>query len=169
MTVRRHISATICFIILVSSAIVYAHPDSGLLPDAIAETEYKIVIDLNPDDIETRNRLGIVLYRKNKLKEALEQFEAVLKVRPGDFNAHDGTGLVKMKQKQYEDAVRWFKKAIALNEKDAMVHYHLGLAYKSLGDYDRAVREFRKTLNIKHDREILKELNKLEQLSVEKR
>ena len=65
--------------------------------------------------------------------------------------------------------MRGFEKAIALNGKDAMVHYHLGLAYKSLGDYDGAVREFRITLGIKHDSEILKELNKLEQLLVEKR
>ena len=169
MIVKTFLVLLINFFLTAISAVAYAHPESGFLPDAIAETEYRIVIDLNPDDIVTRNRLGVVLYRKGKLKEALKQFKAVLAIKPDDFDAHDGTGLVIMKQGRYEDAVKWFKKAIALNKNDAMVYYHLGLAYKMLGDYKGAVKELERTLRLKENVKVSEELKRLEQLLLKKR
>ena len=114
-------------------AVSLAHPETGFLPDAIAEMEYKMVLDLNPTDLRTRNKLGIVLYRKNRLKEAQLQFGQVLKAAPKDFDAHDGMGLVKIKERSYADAVAWFAKAISLNGADTMVHYNQGFAYEQLG------------------------------------
>ena len=147
--------------IVIPAGTVYAHPDTGYLPDAIAETEYRIVIELDPGDIETRNKLGIVLYRKNKLEEALKQFKAVLKLRPGDFDAHDGTGLVLMKQGRYEKAIKWFEKAVELNRKDAMVYYHLGSAYKVSGEMEKAIKGYEKSLSLKKNDDVLRELNEL--------
>ncbi len=148
-----------CFISILAVDIAHAHPDSGFLPDAIAETEYRIVIELDPNDIETRNKLGIVLYRKGKLNEALDQFKTVLKLEPGNFDAHDGTGLIMMKQQRYKDAITWFNRATALNNTDAMVYYHLGSAYKTTGETKKAITNYERSLSIKNNSIFLNELN----------
>ena len=110
-----------------------AHPESGFLPDAVAEMEYKMAVELNPRDIATRSKLGIVLYRKNKLREAEREFAAVLKIAPNDFDAHDGMGLIRIKERKYTEAVTWFTRAIALRSDDTMVHYNLGFTYEQMG------------------------------------
>ena len=135
-------------LILLIPASAFAHPESGFLPDAIAEMEYKIVLDINPQDIETRNKLGIVLYRKEKLHEAEKEFSKVLASSPGDFDAHDGMGLVKNKQKKYEEAISWFKKAIAISDEDTMVYYHLGLTYELMGNLVDAEKSYKKALEV---------------------
>ena len=137
-------------VILLIPASAFAHPESGFLPDAIAEMEYKIVLDINPNDIATRNKLGIVLYRKGKLYEAEKEFSKVLDVSPGDFDAHDGMGLVKTKQKKYEEAITWFQKAIAISDEDTMVHYHLGLTYEMTGNLVSAEKSYKKALEVNH-------------------
>lgn len=125
-----------------------AHPETGFLPDAIAETEYRIVLEINPKDVQTRNRLGIVLYRKNKLKEAEREFMEVLQTVGRDFDAHDGMGLVKLKEKKYGDAVAWFQRAIAINSEDTMVYHSLGLALEQLGRLKEAESAYRKGLEV---------------------
>ncbi|AJE02482.1 tetratricopeptide repeat protein [Geobacter pickeringii] len=126
----------------------FAHPETGLLPDAIAETEYRIVLEINPKDIQTRNRLGIVLYRKSKLREAEREFAEVLRSAPKDFDAHDGMGLVKLRQGMTADAIAWFQKAIALNGEDTMVHHGLGLALEQAGRLREAEASYRRGLEV---------------------
>ncbi len=142
------IKALIIAVMIFIPCLAYAHPESGFLPDAIAEMEYKIVLDINPKDIETRNKLGVVLYRKNKLNEAEKEFSKVLEISPKDFDAHDGMGLVRMKQKKYEEAITWFKKAIAISDEDTMVHYHLGCAYEQMGNFVNAEKSYNKALEV---------------------
>ncbi|MEN8265272.1 MAG: tetratricopeptide repeat protein [Nitrospirota bacterium] len=86
------------------------------MPDSVAETEYRIAIDLKPGNIEARNELGHLFYRNNRLDEAIEQFEAVLKIDNDNVTAQKGMGLILMKQKQYEAAEKRFRKALESGE-----------------------------------------------------
>ena len=136
-----------------------AHPETGLLPDAIAETEYKIVLEINPKDITTRTKLGMVLYRKNKLKEAEQQVSEVLTSAPNDFDAHDVMGLIRLKEKKPAEAIAWFQKAIALKSEDTMVHHSLGLALEQSGRYLEAEASYRRGLEV-NDRLLRKGTNR---------
>jgi Flp pilus assembly protein TadD len=143
---------SVCIVLALVLALVPisadAHPETGFLPDAIAEVEYRMVLEINPRDIKTRNRLGIVLYRKNRLKEAEEQFALVLRQSPADFDGHDGMGLVKLKGNRLREAVDWFQRAIVLHDEDTLVHYNLGQSLEGLGRTDEARREYEKALAI---------------------
>ncbi len=138
----------VLIMLVLSPSAAYAHPESGFLPDAVAEMEYKIVLEINPQDIVTGNKLGIVLYNKNKLDEAKQAFTRVLRTSPWDFDAHDGMGLVMIKEKKYAEAVSWFKKAIAILPEDVMVHYHLGFAHEQRGDFNGAECAYKKALTV---------------------
>ncbi len=145
----------------------HAHPETGLLPDAIAEMEYRIVLEITPKDLMTRNRLGIVLYRKNRLKEAEKEFAEVLRTAPNDFDAHDGMGLVKLKEMKCVEAVAWFKKAVSLNSEDTMVYHSLGLALEQLGRVREAEASYRKGLEV-NDRLIGRGVNRDKELERKK-
>ncbi|RII26167.1 MAG: hypothetical protein CXR31_10700 [Geobacter sp.] len=155
---KYFISLCILALLVVPHA-VYAHPETGLLPDAIAETEYKIVLEINPKDITTRTKLGMVLYRKNKLKEAEQQVSEVLKSAPNDFDAHDVMGLIRLKENKPAEAIAWLKKAIALKNEDTMVHHSLGLAFEQAGQYREAEASYRRGLEV-NDRLLRKGTNR---------
>ncbi len=161
MMMINKFALTFLFCLLLAS-LAYAHPESGHIPDSVAETEYRIAIELDPDDIETRYKLGIVLYRKGKIIEAQKQFEEVIRVKPDDFHAHEGIGLVLVKDGDYIDAESWFKKAILINPVDEMVYYHLGRAYKMMGKVEMAIEMYRKSLSLKENIDISNELGELE-------
>ena len=149
----------IFFSVLLLPAPALAHPETGFLPDAIAESEYKIVVQINPADIATRNKLGIVLYRKNKLKEAEEQFLEILKIAPRDFDAHDGMGLVKIKERDFPAALLWVQKAITLSDTDTMVRYNLGLIHEMSGRFQEADTAYRLALAV-NERNLQKGVNR---------
>jgi tetratricopeptide (TPR) repeat protein len=111
MIKEKNIFAAVCFMLFLLPATALAHPESHDMPDAVAETEYKIAIDLNPDDIVTRNKLGNLLYASGRFNEAAEQFKSVLRLRPDDFDAHYGMGLVEKRKGRYKEAVIWLEKA----------------------------------------------------------
>ncbi len=140
-----------------------AHPETGLLPDAIAETEYKIVLEINPRDVSTRTKLGMVLYRKNKLKEAERELSEVLRTMPKDFDAHDVMGLVRLRERNLPEAIAWFQKAIALNGEDTMVHHSLGMALEQSGRFMEAESSYRKGLEV-NERLLRKGVNREKEL-----
>jgi tetratricopeptide (TPR) repeat protein len=160
---KHGVFCTILVFSVLMPGLVHAHPETGLLPDAIAEMEYRIVLDITPNDIATRNKLGIVLYRKNKLQEAEKEFAEVLRVAPNDFDAHDGMGLVKFKETKTIEAVAWFQKAIVLNSEDTLVHHSLGLALEQLGRLQEAAASYRKGLEV-NERLLHKGVNKGKEL-----
>lgn len=113
-----------------------AHIEKGYMPDAIADMEYRILLEFQPDDTVTRNKLGMVLYRLERLDEAEGEFGQVLKIDPDNFNAMDALGLVRARQGKAEQAIKLFRAAIAIKADDSLVYYHLG---QSLEQSNRAV------------------------------
>lgn len=118
------------------------------MPDAVAEMEYQILLDFQPEEVEIRNKLAMVLFRKQKFKEAEAELRTVLTTDPTNFNALDGLGLVMTQTARAKEAVPQFLAAIKVNSQDVMVHYHLGQAYVLLGDSPAASRSFSKALEL---------------------
>lgn len=115
-----------------------AHGDHGDMPDAIAEMEYRILLEYQPDNIEARNKLAMVLYRLDKLDEALVELQRVLQLDPNNFNALDTLGLVSFKQGKTQQALEYLEAAVRINSEGFLVHYHLGLVQAKLGLLDAA-------------------------------
>ena len=115
-----------------------AHIAHGNMPDAIAEIEYLILLEYQPDNIEARNKLAMVLYRLEKLDEALVELHRVLELEPNNFDALDTLGLVSFKQGKTQQALDYLEAAVRINSEDILVHYHLGLVQGKLGLLDAA-------------------------------
>lgn len=138
----------IILVIVFFPTLALADPPRGFLPDAIAELQYKMLVDINPHDIDARNKLGMALFRENKLQEAENQFAEVLRQAPRDFDAHDGMGLVKIKQRDFPAALSWIQKAISLSETDTMARFDLGLVYEYSGRFREAEIAYNQALAV---------------------
>jgi len=143
-------SVLLCLILLlfcwISSAT--AHIEKGPMPDSVAEMEFLILLEFEPDNLEVRNQLGMVLYRQGKLEEAEREFDYVLQKAPENSDAVDALGLVKLQQANYQLAADLFKKAIALNPSDMLIYYHLGQALEQQGDIAEAAEAYRIGLSL---------------------
>jgi Flp pilus assembly protein TadD len=125
-----------------------AHIEKGSMPDSVAEMEFRILLEFEPDNLDVRNQLGMVLYRSGRLEEAKSEFHAVLEKAPENFDATDALGLVNLKQANHHLAIGLFKKAIAINPADMLVYYHLGQALEQLGDTTEAADAYRTGLSL---------------------
>lgn len=121
----------------------FGHIDSDSMPDAVAEMEYRILLEFKPEDTVSRNKLAMVLYRLNKLEEAKAELATVLTASPQDFNALDLMGIIALKQKRYAEALQYCKFAATVNPEDVMVYYHLGRALTETGAFAEAEQAYR--------------------------
>ena len=108
------------------------------MPDGVAEIEYRILLEFQPDNIEVLNKLAMVLYRLDKLDEALVEVQHVLELDPNNFDALDTLGLVSLKQGKTKLALEYLKSAVRINSEDPLVYYHLGLVQAKLGLLEEA-------------------------------
>ena len=124
-----------------------AHVEKGSMPDSVAEMEYRILLEFEPENLEVRNQLGMVLYRLGKLDEAEKEFYYVLEKMPENFDAIDALGLINMQRANFQLAIDLFKKAITINPDDMLAYFHLGQALERLGDSTGAAEIYRTGLS----------------------
>jgi Flp pilus assembly protein TadD len=127
------IAAVAVLFYMASCGTACAHYDGELLPDSVALVEYRMVISMNPEDTVTRNKLGMVYVRQEKLDKARNEFMEILKIAPDDFDALDSLGIVSEKEGNFKEAVDWFKKAVEARPGDEGAKSRLDAAAGKLG------------------------------------
>jgi len=133
-----HLAALFTLYLFLFPCLAGGHVESGPMPDAIAEMEYRILLEFKPDDTLTRNRLAMVLYRLDKLGEAEAELAILLKTAPDDADALDAMGLVRGKQERHFEAIEYFRRSTVANADDRMAWHHLGAALLAVGRLDEA-------------------------------
>jgi Tfp pilus assembly protein PilF len=111
----------IALMLILLPSVASAHYEGELLPDSVAVMEYSMVISMAPRDTLTRNKLGMVYLRQNKVAKAKEQFKEILKIDPGNFDALDSMGLACDKEGRYKEAAEWYGRALKVKAGDAGV------------------------------------------------
>lgn len=135
------------FIIVALSVVLRPHParahiEKGYMPDAVAEMEYKILLEFEPDNIDARNKLGMILLRRGKLDEAEKEFNHIISSAPENFNAVDALGLILAEKKEHPQAIILFNRAIQLSPDDTLVYHHLGSSLEAMGNYTEAAKAY---------------------------
>jgi len=132
----KQVTLTTAFALLASFVLcrpAFAHYNGELLPDSVAVMEYRMIINMDPDDTLTRNKLGMVYIRQGKLDKARKEFMEILDRAPEDFDALDSLGIVSEQEGRHEEAAGWYEKALKVRPGDEGVKKRLDAVKKKLG------------------------------------
>lgn len=113
-----------------------------------AKQEFRKAIELNPDNANAHNGLGLVFYKLNLFDRALQEYENASALDSNNASAYNGMGNVYYSLKKLDIAETKYKKALSLNDSDAVVHANLGEVYFETDRTDSAYAEFKKALDL---------------------
>jgi tetratricopeptide (TPR) repeat protein len=113
-----------------------------------AETIFRQVIRINPQDTNAYNNLGLALRRQGKLEEAITNYQKAIQLDPKDASAYNNLGIALSDQGKLEEAITNYQKAIQLNPKDASAYNNLGIALSDQGKLEEAITNYQKAIQL---------------------
>lgn len=112
-----------------------------------AESAFREVLNLDPDDSSAKNYLGYMLADRNvRLDEAYELISAALEQEPESGAYLDSLGWVYYRMGRLDDAEEYLLRAVEKVSEDPVVREHLGDVYASQGKLKEAVAQWRVSL-----------------------
>jgi Flp pilus assembly protein TadD len=100
---------------------------------------------------EAHSELGIVLFHKGQLDEAITEFHRALEIRPNDVIAHGELGIALSRKGQLDEAIAQLTEVVRLLPDDANAHADLGMALGQQGRSREASACYRQALRLKPD------------------
>ncbi|MDD4637783.1 MAG: tetratricopeptide repeat protein [Bacteroidales bacterium] len=102
-----------------------------------AEIEYRKGLEVNGRSAEGTYNLGNSLYRQNKNKEAISQYESMSAIEKDKSKlaaTYHNMGNAYLKEKDLQKGIEAYKQALRMNPNDDSTRYNLALAQKMLSD-----------------------------------
>lgn len=115
---------------------------------AQAAGEYRLALQLDPNNASALNDLGVALAKTGNLNGAIETYRKAAALSPDLAAVHDNLGVALQKKGDAKGAVWEFRAAVAAQPNDLQAHDNLGLALENQGDLRGAVREYRAALQL---------------------
>lgn len=110
---------------------------------------YEKAIELNPDNLETHWRLGIILYADNQEERAVKELDIAFdRYWPRNAEQISVWGLIYATNKMYDKAIYLYGVAIKLSPQAAKYYQHLATVYKEVGDKEKAVELANKAIEL---------------------
>lgn len=106
--------------------------------------QYRKVLELQPDFIGVRNRMGITLNKVGKNADATTQFRLALQKQPNSAYLHNNLGFSLFLEKKYAEALTEFEAALALKGDFSRARMNYGVTLGKLGSFDKAFEQFSK-------------------------
>ena len=123
--------------------IIYERTDQWPL----AEADFKRVLELSPDDVDTLNYLGYTwVDRGENLTQAFEMIRKAVAAEPESGAIVDSLGWAHYKLGQYQEAKNKLEDAVALSPSSATIIDHLGDVYWKLGRKREAGFQWKRAL-----------------------
>jgi tetratricopeptide (TPR) repeat protein len=109
-----------------------------------AVSEFKKAIEIDPDNVNVLNSLGVCYGVKEELELAMECFTKAAELDPGEIMALYNAGYVHMSKGENEKALEYFEKAGKINPGVFEVAFQTGRVYLESGRPQKA-RKFLET------------------------
>ena len=98
------------FLLILAAGSASAHGDISNLPDSVQIMQYKMLLYMDPDDAETKNKLAMVYFRTDQPELTVQELKGVLAKDVHNFNALDGMGDQLVKANSEQDIIEIFRK-----------------------------------------------------------
>jgi tetratricopeptide (TPR) repeat protein len=119
---------------------------------------FEKALELEPDDVETLNKLGLAHYKLVQLEQAIEAYTKALAIEPDNVDVMTNLGAAYYRFGQLDNAIEIYNKAIAIAPDDAGIRSNLAAAYfqkyqpEGPTDYlDLALEQWDKALELQPD------------------
>ena len=111
--------------------------------------EFRKAYELNPEDKEVLNAIGIIyLLKFEDYPKAIDFFRKAVNIDPDFAEAHNNLGFAYEKSKKFNEAIESYKKALAnlIYRSPEKAYYNLAKVYYRLGKYDEAINAHKEAL-----------------------
>lgn len=107
-----------------------------------AELQYRKALDLQPDFVTARNRLGITLNQLGRHEEASEQFTRAIRLQPGEAYLYNNLGFSLLLEGKLPEAEQAIRRALELKPNFPRASMNLGVVLARAGRNDEALAAF---------------------------
>jgi tetratricopeptide (TPR) repeat protein len=148
---RRHrlLAMSVAGVVAVVLLLSLTRQQLGYWKDS--EALFRHALEVTEDNYIAHNCLGVALYKKGQVDEAIGQYREAVRLEPNDSLAHDNLGLALVTSGQIDEAISHFQEALRLKPDNAGAHYDLGNALAKKGQIDGAISEFQESLCLQPD------------------
>jgi tetratricopeptide (TPR) repeat protein len=116
-----------------------------------SESLFRRAIELTRDNWLAYDDLGVYLYSKGHVGEAVENYHQALRIKPNDFLAYDNLGLYLYDKSRVDEAIENYRKSLQINPDNEKALNNLGNALASRKQYAEAIKCFEEALRLKPD------------------
>ncbi len=120
--------------------------DQGMINKAIEE--FKEVLELDPEDVETHYHLGNAYADNEMSDEAIQAFKKAIELKPDFIDAYLSLSTLYLDTDLIDEAISLCKQAISANPDDSFLCFHLGEAYSRNKQYKEAINAFNNAISI---------------------
>ena len=113
-----------------------------------AEREYREVLAVEPDHVESRRSLGLALWRLGDLDGAIEQYRIAVQLDPSDSQNPYSLGILLAENGLWAEAIPQLEATVAIDPEFVRAHLSLADAYRGTGRLETALDRYRKVLEI---------------------
>ena len=93
-----------------------------------------------------------MLFKQDKVDDAIEEFRAALRIRPDHVDARANLGSGLASKGLADEAIAELREALRLKPEGVDIHYNLGNALATQGKVDEAIAEYREALRLQPNR-----------------
>ncbi len=108
-------------------------------------------IEKNPGDFEAHYNLAAMLQAKDKIEDAIREYEVAVRLRPEDPVGNNALGAALVEAEHPAQAVGYLQMALKARPDYFEAHYNLGFALAGQNDFAGAVEQFRRALQLQPD------------------
>ena len=112
-----------------------------------AVRSYRRGLEIEPENVELLNAIGLSLFQQGKSAEAVVAFEKALAIDPKHWKAHNNLALAAIDIGELEVAEAHYRESLAIEPQPA-IYNDLGFVLERLGMPEQAAEEFRKALEL---------------------
>ncbi len=106
--------------------------------------EYRLGLNLNPENINLLNSLGVIYAQIERYRKAIPLFEQITAIKPRDFMALFNLGFAHLRGTDNVTALKYFEKALTVDDSCFDLLLQLGQLYCAQGQYKKAIKVLRR-------------------------
>ncbi len=122
-----------------------AYFEIGRLVEAFES--YNNALQLDPENPDALNMVGVILLGWGRIDEAIRVFEKAVELHPDDYKLLNGYASALLQIGDIDKAISYFEKALEFNT-DAETLMNLGVAYAFNGNFVEAEKQYQRAIEI---------------------